>query len=88
VTAHIWSSQLEMGLATVSSTAPLSEFNETAGVVLNEVQYLPWGTHATISILNLPLVLTRKIFVPRSRYSTLSLRGTGTHTDKSFSVVA
>ena len=56
--AHIWSSQLEMGLATVSTSAPLSAFNDTAGVTLNEVQY-----------------------------TTLSLRGTGTHTDASFSEV-
>eukprot|EP01044_Picomonas_judraskeda_P006652 COSAG03_NODE_673_length_6364_cov_4.619314_2_plen_387_part_00 len=48
--AHMWSSQIEMGLATVSSSAPYSLFNQTGGVILNEVQY-----------------------------STLSLRGTGTH---------
>ena len=48
--AHIWSSQIEMGLATVSTSAPYHLFNQTGGVILNEVQY-----------------------------STLSLRGTGTH---------
>jgi hypothetical protein len=29
--AHIWSSQIEMGLATVSTSAPYSLFNETGG---------------------------------------------------------
>ena len=53
--AHIWSSQLEMGLATVATSAPPAAFNDTAGVTLNEVQY-----------------------------STLSLRGAGTHTDETW----
>ena len=54
--AHVWSSAIDIGLATVATGCSTEFFNQTAGVVLNEVQY-----------------------------STLSLRGTGTHSDASFS---
>jgi hypothetical protein len=53
---HVWSSSIDFGLATVATAADPSQFNHTAGAVLDEVQY-----------------------------STLSLRGTGTHSDASFS---
>jgi hypothetical protein len=36
---HIWSSKIDFGLAAVLTSAPPAEYNNTGGVVLNEVQY-------------------------------------------------
>ena len=36
---HIWSSKIDFGLAAVLTSAPVAEYNNTAGAVLSEVQY-------------------------------------------------
>ena len=36
---HIWSSKIDFGLAAVLTSAPVAEYNNTAGVILSEVQY-------------------------------------------------